>query len=78
MNKMILFYRSYSLFQMLPKRRFASASDLQYLGEQLARNLVPQAGKEDKLISVNRLLVYIFLFIAILAMLYVNLRSIPR
>jgi hypothetical protein len=67
---MILLYRSYIMFQMLPRRLFASESDLQYLREQLARNRVPEAGKAARCISVNRLLVYLFLFIAILAMLY--------
>jgi len=38
----------------------------------------PQPRHAAKRISVNRLLVYIFLFIAILAMLYVNIRSVPR
>jgi hypothetical protein len=74
---MILLYHTYSMFQMLPKRLFASASDLQYLWEQLTRNHVPEAGKVAKRISLNRLLAYLFLFIAILAMLYVNIRSMP-
>ena len=73
-REMLLLYRSYVMFQMLPKRLFASASDLQYLREQLNRNSVPQTGQADKPISRNRLLVYIFLFIAILAMIYVNIR----
>jgi flagellar biosynthesis/type III secretory pathway M-ring protein FliF/YscJ len=77
-REMILLYRSYITFQMLPRRLFASQSDLQYLREQLARNHVPQAGQAAKRISLNRLLVYIFLFIAILAMLVVNIRAIPR
>ena len=34
---MILYYHSYSLFQMLPKRLFASESYMQYLREQLGR-----------------------------------------
>ena len=77
-GEMILLYRSYIMFQMLPKRLFARESDLQYLREQLARSNVPQAGQANKRISLNRLLVYIFLFIAILAMIYVNIRSIPK
>ena len=77
-REMILLYRSYLAFQMLPKRLFATEGDLQFLREQLTRNSVPQAGKANKKISLNRLLVYIFLFIAILAMIYVNIRSIPR
>ena len=77
-REMILLYRSYIMFQMLPKRLFASASDLQYLREQLINNHVPDAAKAAQRISRNRMLVYIFLFIAILAMLYVNIRSLPR
>jgi hypothetical protein len=77
-KEMILLYSSYSAFQMLPKRLFASPSDLQFLHAQLARNSVPQTGKAGKGKSINRLLVYIFLFIALLAMLFVNIRSIPR
>jgi hypothetical protein len=77
-KEMVLLYRSYIMFQMLPKRLFASESDLQYLREQLTRNNVPEAGQANKRISVNRLVVYIFLFIAIIAMLYVNIRSMPR
>ncbi len=61
-----------------PKRLFARASDLEFLREQLTRNRVPQTGKADKHIPTNRLLVYIFLFFALLAMIYVNIRSIPR
>jgi Ca2+/Na+ antiporter len=75
---MVLLYRSYIMFQMLPKRLFATESDLQYLRDQLTRNGVPQTGKADKRISLKRLLVYIFLFIAIMVMIYVNIRSIPR
>jgi Flp pilus assembly protein TadB len=77
-KEMVLLYRSSIIFQMLPKRLFASESDMQYLREQLTSNSVPEAGKTNKRISVNRLLVYIFLFIAIIAMLYVNIRSMPR
>jgi hypothetical protein len=77
-QEMVLLYKSYSVFQMLPKRLFASQNDLQFLHAQLARNSVPQAGKAAKHISTNRLLVYFFLFIALLAMLFVNIRSIPR
>jgi hypothetical protein len=77
-REMILLYSSYSVFQMLPKRLFASLSDLQFLHAQLARNSVPQPAKAGKGKSINRWLVYIFLFIALLAMLFVNIRSIPR
>jgi Flp pilus assembly protein TadB len=77
-REMVLLYRSYIMFQMLPKRLFARQADLQFLREQLTRNNIPQAGKVDKRISTNRLLVYIFLFIAILAMIFVNISSIPR
>jgi YcxB-like protein len=75
---MVLLYRSYIMFQMVPKRLFPRESDLQFLREQLTRNNVPETGKTAKRISTNRLLVYIFLFIAVLAMIYVNIRSIPR
>jgi YcxB-like protein len=77
-REMVLLYRSYIIFQMVPKRLFARESDLQFLREQLTRNRVPEIGKTSKRISTNRLLVYIFLFIAILAMIYVNIKSIPR
>jgi hypothetical protein len=77
-REMVLLYNSNRVFRMLPKRLFASASDLQFLRAQLTRNSVPQVGKAAKRISTNRLLVYIFLFIALLAMLFVNSRSIPR
>jgi hypothetical protein len=39
---------------------------------------LPQVGQENKRISPNRQLMYIFLFIALRAMLYVNIQSIPR
>ena len=77
-REMLLLYRSYLMFQMLPKRLFANESDLQYLRDQLTRNSVRQAGQADKRISLKRLLVYIFLFIAIVAMIFANIRSIPR
>jgi hypothetical protein len=75
---MVLLYRSYIMFQMVPKRLFPRESDLQFLREQLARKNIPETGKTTKRISRNRLLVYIFLFTAILAMIYVNIRSIPK
>jgi Flp pilus assembly protein TadB len=77
-REMVLLYSSNSVFQMLPKRLFASQGELQFLRAQLTRNSVPQAGQAGKRISTNRLLVYIFLFIALIAMLFVNSRSIPR
>jgi hypothetical protein len=77
-REMVLLYRSYIMFQMLPKRLFSRESDLQFLREQLTRNSIPETGKTTKRISTKRLLVYIFLFIAILAMIFVNIRSIPR
>ena len=77
-KELILLYRSYIMFQMVPKRLFATESDLQYLREQLARNNVTDAGKTTKRLPLNRLLVYIILFIAIVAMLYLNIRAVPR
>jgi hypothetical protein len=77
-REMVLLYRSYIMFQMVPKRLFTRESDLQFLREQLTRNSIPETGKTNKHISRNRLLVYIFLFIAILAMIYVNIEAIPR
>jgi YcxB-like protein len=77
-REMVLLYRSYIMFQMVPKRLFTRESDLQFLREKLTRNNVPETGKMNKRISTNRLLVYIFLFIAILAMIFVNIKSIPR
>ncbi len=74
-QEMILLYRSYILFQMLPKRLFASESDLQYLREQLRRNNVPQVGKTDKSVPLTRYLIYIILLVAIAVMLYLNIRS---
>ena len=76
--EMILLYRSYIMFQMLPKRLFASERDMQFLREQLSRNKVQETSKTNKRVSTNRLLVYIFLFIAILTMLYVNIWQMPR
>ena len=77
-KELILLYRTYIMFQMVPKRLFTTESDLHYLREQLARNNVPDAGRADKRVPISRYLVYIILFIAILAMLYWNIRSVPR
>jgi hypothetical protein len=63
---------------MIPKRLFNAESDLQYLREQLALNKVPDAGKTIKSVPFTRYLIYIILLIAIAAMLYLNLRSVPR
>jgi hypothetical protein len=73
-KELILLYRSYIMFQMIPKRLFATENDLQYLREQLARNNVPDAGKADKRVPVAQYIVYIILVIAILVVLYWNLK----
>ncbi|MGB8213639.1 MAG: YcxB family protein [Anaerolineales bacterium] len=72
--EMILLYRTYIMFQMVPKRLFATESDLQYLREQLTRNHIPEAGKPAKPAPLSRYLVYIILFLAIIAMLYINIK----
>jgi hypothetical protein len=77
-KELILLYRSYNMFQMLPKRLFARESDLQYLRDQLTRNAIPDARKANPRISTGRLWVYIILFMAIAVMLYLNIRSVPR
>jgi hypothetical protein len=73
-KEVILLYRSYILFQMLPRRLFNTESDLQYLREQLAQNNVPDARKAVKRVPFTQTLVYIALFIAILVLLYINIK----
>ena len=73
-KELILLYRSQNTFQMVPKRLFDNESDVQYLREQLTGNAVPNASQTNSKISMNRLWVYMILFIGILVMLYLNLR----
>ena len=49
---MILYYRSYIIFQMLLKRLFVRASGLQFLCEDLSRN---SSRRSAKRISASRL-----------------------
>lgn len=77
-KELILLYRSQNKFQMLPKRLFNTQGEIQYLREQLGNNQVPDASQPNSKISMNRLWVYIILFVAILAMLYLNLQSASR
>jgi len=77
-KEIILLYHSHNTFRMLPKRLFSGEKDLQYLHEQLTINNVPDAGKVVKRVPFSRYLVYVILLIAIAAMLYLNLRSVPR
>ena len=77
-QELILLYRSHNTFQMIPKRLFSVENNLQYLREQLALNKVPEAGKATKSVPFTRYMIYIILLAAIAAMLYLNLRSVPR
>ena len=77
-KEMILLYHSHNAFRMIPKRLFSAESDLQYLREQLTQNKIPDAGEATKSVHLTRYLIYIILLVAIAAMLYLNLRSVPR
>ena len=77
-RNMLLLYRSYMVFQMLPKRLFAKPVDLQFFRDQLERNRVPDAGKLNKKLPRNRLVLYAILVVAIIVMLVLNITGMPR
>ena len=77
-KEMILLYHSNNVFRMIPKRLLSAESDLQYLREQLTQNKIPDAGEANKSVPLTRYLIYIILLVAIAAMLYLNLMSVPR
>jgi hypothetical protein len=70
----ILLYRSHIMFQMVPKRMFNNENDLQSLRDQLVRNNVPDAGRADKRVPYKQYILYTALFVAILVLLYLNLK----
>jgi hypothetical protein len=74
----VLLYRSDVIFHMIPKHLLAGEGDLQFLLGQLTRNNVPDARKDQKRKLLIRYSIYIVLFIAIVIMVYMNLRSVPR
>jgi hypothetical protein len=48
------------------------------LREQLGQNKVPDAAKAPKRSPLTRYMIYIILLVAIAAMLFLNLRGVPR
>jgi Flp pilus assembly protein TadB len=75
---LILLYRTHVMFQMLPKRLFASLDDVQFLRDCLNQSKVPEGGKGSAGLSRNRAILYAVVVVAIIVMLILNITGAPR
>ena len=78
-SKMILLYRTNTMFNMVPKRLLHGETEAQYILDTLRQNDVPMAGKSQSLIeNILWRLVAVLLLLAVIALVYMNIRNMPH
>ncbi len=74
-KKIILLYRTDTMFNMVPKRLMQDESQADYVLEQLQKNGVKEASQvKNRTQSLARLVLYGVLVILIIAVIYLNIR----